>query len=153
MPVLHDQHVLPMFSPIQVTDKVNEAKTNKGTVAGGVRSVGRYVPTERVRTVSTYRPSGYIREEQRDTLHSTGHHRTAQPSTSQHSTAQQSTAQRTTQRRARQTGEHKGHTRGVWDRSRRTQPDQQRGKNRYRAPLVTDRMLQLIRKLVSGIRM
>ena len=38
--------------------------------------MGRYVPTERVRTVSTYRPSGYVRKEAGDTQHNTAQHNT-----------------------------------------------------------------------------
>ena len=69
----------------------------------------------------------------------------------QRSTAQHSTGHYTTE--GQQTAEHTGHTRGTKDRPRRAQPDQQKGKNRRREPLVTDRMLQLIRKLGSSIRM
>ena len=106
---------------------------NKGSVAGAVRCVSTYVTTERVRTVSTCRPSGYVKKEARDTQHSR--------------------AQHTALRKAQQTEERKGHTWGVEYRPRRAQPDQQDGKNRQRDPLVTDRMLQRIRKLVTRIRM
>ena len=80
---------------------------NKGSVAGGVRCVGRYVPTERVRAVSTYRPSGYVRKKAGDTHHSTAHHSTPQHTTPQHS-AEHSTAHYTPEGTA-DSGTHGAH--------------------------------------------
>ena len=92
---------------------------------------GKYVPAEWVR-----------KEAAGDTQHNTA----------QHSTAQHITAQGTTQQRAQRTTEHTGHRWGTKDKPRRAQQDQQKGKNRRREPLVTDRMLQLIRELGSSIK-
>ena len=53
--------------------------------------MGRYVPTEWVRTVSTYWPSGYVMKEAGEAQHNTAQHSTAQHNTTHHSTRRYTT--------------------------------------------------------------
>ena len=81
----------------------------------------------------------------------TAQHSTAQHSTAQHRTAQHSTAHYTTEGTA-DSGTQGTHAGGVGQAQDGT-TGLTEGKNRQGKSLDTDRMLQLIRELVSSIRM